>query len=54
MEEKNVNENEKVTTVDVEGTPRNGYWYVCDECRGIVNWKEEVCPHCGWRLDWDG
>ena len=43
-----------VTTVDIEGDPFNGYWYVCEKCHGAVNWKEAVCPHCGWRLDWNG
>ena len=47
-------EMEKVTTVDLDGDPYNGYWYVCEECHGAVNWKDEVCPHCGWRLDWNG
>ena len=47
-------EKENVTTVDIEGDPHNGYWYVCEECHGPVNWKDQKCPHCGWRLDWNG
>lgn len=47
-------ETEKVTTVDIEGAPHIGYWYVCEECHGPVNWKDQYCPHCGWRLDWNG
>ena len=47
-------EMEKVTTVDIEGDPHNGYWYVCEECRHIVNWKMEKCPCCGRRLNWNG
>ena len=47
-------ETEKVTTVDIEGDPYNGYWYVCEECHGPVHWKDQKCPHCGWRLDWNG
>lgn len=45
---------EHITTVDLEGDPHNGYWYVCEECHGHVDWKDQYCPHCGWRLDWDG
>ena len=51
QEEKNL---KQVTTVDLEGDPHNGYWYVCEECYGPVNWKDQYCPHCGWRLDWNG
>ena len=47
-------ETEQVTTVDIEGDPHNGYWYVCDECRYPVNWKMDVCPNCKRRLDWHG
>lgn len=47
-------ERKMITTVDIEGDPHNGYWYVCEECHGPINWKDEVCPHCGWRLDWNG
>ena len=47
-------EMEKVTTVDIEGDPHNGYWYVCEECHGPVDWKDQYCPHCGWRLNWNG
>lgn len=55
MEEKKVNnQEERVTTVDIEGDPFNGYCYVCEECHGPVDWHEPVCPHCGWRLDWNG
>ena len=45
---------EHVTTVDLEGDPHNGYWYVCEECHGPVSWHEPICPHCKWRLDWNG
>ena len=54
MEEKKINFDDQVTTVDIEGDPYNGYWYVCEECHGPVSWHEPVCPHCKWRLDWDG
>ena len=54
MEEKKINPEEHITTVDIEGDPHNGYWYVCEECHCPVNWKDQKCPHCGWRLDWNG
>lgn len=54
MEERKINPEEQVTTVDIEGDPYNGYWYVCEECHGPVNRKDQKCPHCGWRLNWDG
>ena len=55
MEEKKVNNQEdRVTTVDIEGDPFNGYCYVCEECHGPVSWHEPVCPHCGGRLEWNG
>ena len=44
---------ELYAAVDIEGDPRNGYWYVCDECRYTINWKEEKCPNCKRRLNWD-
>ena len=43
-----------IADVDIEGDPHNGYWYVCEECRHIVDWKMEKCPCCGRRLNWNG
>ena len=54
MEEKKINPDDQVTTVDIEGDPYNGFRYVCEECQGPVDCKDQYCPHCGWRLDWDG
>ena len=47
-------ERKMVTTVDIEGDPHNGYWYVCDECHGAVDTKDKICPHCKSPLDWSG
>lgn len=54
MEEKDFyREHEELTAdTDIEGDPRNGYWYVCDECRTIINWKTEICSTCKRRLIW--
>lgn len=38
---------------EIEGDRWNWY-YVCGDCHGPVNWKEEKCSHCGRRLDWNG
>ena len=38
--------------VDIDGC--RWYWfYVCSECRFEVAWKQERCPCCGRRLNWD-
>lgn len=39
--------------VDVEGE-RWFWYYVCEECHGMVVWKQEYCLNCKRRLDWDG
>lgn len=38
---------------EIEGDRWN-YYYVCEDCHGPVNWKDEICIHCGRRLDWNG
>lgn len=38
---------------EIEGDRWNWY-YVCEDCHGSVNWKDEICIHCGRRLDWNG
>lgn len=42
---------ERWTIPEIEGGNYT-YFYVCSECHGVVNWHEDPCPHCGWRLDW--
>ena len=45
---------EAVVYPEWEGDPGNGYWYVCSECHGYLTGKEEVCPWCKGRIDWNG
>lgn len=46
-------EEKKLVPVDLEGGGWN-WWYVCEECHGQVDTKDEICPHCKSRLDWSG
>lgn len=39
---------------EIEGDRYTYYYYVCGECHGPVDWKEQVCRHCGRRIDWNG
>ena len=50
--EKNKKDQTEVTTVDIEGHKYN-WFYVCSECRCPVNWKQEYCPECERRINWD-
>lgn len=43
---------ERWTVPEIEGCSWN-YFYVCSECHGCVNWHQDPCPHCGWRLNWN-
>lgn len=43
----------RVTVPEIEGD-RYGWFYVCGECHGQINWKDNICPHCGWRINWNG
>lgn len=46
---------ERIAKVDYEGC-FPFWWYVCEECHGTLNEQKdrEKCPHCGWRLNWEG
>ena len=48
----NLNENMNEATPEIEGDRWN-WFYVCSECHGAINWKEEVCPHCKRRINWN-
>lgn len=52
MEEKKENK-KNVSVPEIEGDPINGYWYVCSECHGSLNWKQNPCPWCGLEVDWN-
>ena len=46
-------EERKPVPVEIEGGGYN-WWFVCDECHGIVDTKDRICPHCKNPLDWSG
>ena len=46
-------EEEKTAEVDIEGD-RYNWWYVCEECHGILYGREKTCPWCKVKLDWSG
>ena len=50
--EENKKDRPEETTVDIEGHNYN-WFYVCSECRCIVNWKQEYCPECKRRINWN-
>lgn len=43
----------KTVEAELEGGGTT-WWYVCGECRGAVNYRADVCPHCKNRLRWEG
>ena len=46
-------EKDRVSVPEIEGD-RWGWFYVCSECHGLIDWKDQECPHCKARIDWDG
>lgn len=46
------NQEEEYTTVDIEGS-QGYYFWVCDECRTILNWKQKICPGCERQVNWN-
>lgn len=46
-------DSEKWADVEIEGE-RWFWYYVCEECHGMVIWKQEKCLNCGRWLNWDG
>lgn len=53
MEETNRKDQDSGMTPEIEGD-RYGWFYVCPECHGILNWKDLICPSCGERINWNG
>ena len=42
--------------IPVKPDTEGGYpswWYVCGECHGPIDYKEEICRHCGVKVGWD-
>lgn len=29
------------------------WWYVCEECHGMVNYQQDICRNCGSILIWE-
>ena len=46
-------EQDRVSVPESE-VDRWGWFYVCSECHGLIDWKDQECPHCKARIDWDG
>ena len=38
---------------DIEGS-RFHYFYVCGNCRSVINYRDSFCWNCGTPVDWDG
>jgi len=41
----------KPIQADIEGGG-SSWWYVCEECHTIVNFRDNYCSECGNRLGW--
>ena len=42
----------KAVPPEIEG----GAWdwfFVCGECHGLIDTKDDECPHCKRKIDWD-
>lgn len=52
-EEKKQREELPELVPEVEGD-RWTWYYCCADCHGPVDWKEDVCRHCGRRINWNG
>ena len=48
----NLKENMNESVPEIEGDRWN-WFYVCSECHGSINWKQEICPHCKRRINWN-
>ena len=46
-------EQDRVSVPEIEGD-RWGWFYVCSDFHGLIDWKDQVCPHCKARIDWNG
>lgn len=41
--------NMKAESGDWEGGGRN-WWYVCGECHGAIDYRDNYCKHCGRKI----
>lgn len=46
-------EEQKSAPVEIEGGGTT-WWYICGECHGSINPRDEICPHCKRVLLWEG
>ena len=37
---------------EYEGDSRSSWWYVCGECHGAIDHKDQFCRHCGRPVKW--
>jgi hypothetical protein len=42
----------KPQSAEIEGGG-NGWYYVCGECHGAINYHDKYCRHCGCVVCWD-
>ena len=53
MRTRAMSERERIETEpELEGGGWVWFW-VCGECHGIIDTKDEKCPHCGRKIRWD-
>ena len=46
-----MNDHVKPVEAEIEGD-RYTWWYVCGECHGEIDYKEQPCRHCGTPVIW--
>ena len=51
-EKKEKRREEKPVPAELEGGGHS-WWWVCGDCHGPIDYKEEICRHCGVRVEWD-
>lgn len=39
------------TDADIEGGGRS-WWFVCEECRAVIDTSDSYCSKCGRRIRW--
>ena len=37
---------------EIEGY-RHTWFYVCGACHGVISWHDQICKHCGRRINWN-
>ena len=52
MDEAKKQEEMKPVQAEWEGGGWN-WWHVCGECHGVIDWKDQICPHCKTPIQWE-